>query len=87
MGLACSKQCDYRLPQTCTLCLKMPTIGLTFSNSVGYCTVKSVYSGHSKIDKTKVLTTIGSLMKVESIAEWSRMEHFAIYLVIAHFGF
>ena len=34
-------------------------------------TVKSVLSGHSKIDKTKVLKTNGSLMKVESIAECS----------------
>ena len=31
--------------------------------------VKPVLSGHSKIDKTKVLKTNGSLMKVESIAE------------------
>ena len=30
-----------------------------------------VLNKHSKIDKTKVLTTIGSLMKVESIAECS----------------
>ena len=28
------------------------------------CTVKPVLSGHSKIDKTKVLKTNGSLMKV-----------------------
>ena len=28
-------------------------------------------SGHSKIDKTKILKTTGSLMKVESIAECS----------------
>ena len=34
-------------------------------------TVKPVLSGHSKIDKTKVLETNGSLMKVESIAECS----------------
>ena len=34
-------------------------------------TVKPVYNGHSKIDKTKVLMTTGSLMKVESIAECS----------------
>ena len=31
--------------------------------------VKPVLSGHSKIDKTKVLKTNGSLMKEESIAE------------------
>ena len=33
--------------------------------------VKHVLSGHSKIDKTKVVKTNGSLMKVESIAECS----------------
>ena len=36
-----------------------------------YNTVKPVLSGHSKIDKTKVLKTNGSLMKVESISECS----------------
>ena len=34
-------------------------------------TIKPVLSCHSKIDKTKVLKTNGSLMKVESIAECS----------------
>ena len=34
-------------------------------------TVKPVLSGHSKIDKTKILKTNGSLMKVERIAEHS----------------
>ena len=34
-------------------------------------TVKPVLSGHSKLDKTKVLMTNGSLMKVKSIAECS----------------
>ena len=33
--------------------------------------VKPVLSGHSKIDKTKVLKTNDSLMKVENIAECS----------------
>ena len=33
--------------------------------------IKPVVSGHSKIDKPKVLKTNGSLMKVESIAECS----------------
>ena len=32
-------------------------------------TVRPVLSGHTKIDKTKVLKTIGSLMKVKSITE------------------
>ena len=42
-------------------------------------TVKPVLSGHSKEDKTKILMTNGSLMKVESIAErslWSILQHF-----------
>ena len=34
-------------------------------------TVKPALSGHSKIDKTNVLKTKGSLMKVASIAECS----------------
>ena len=34
-------------------------------------TVKPVLRCHSKIDKTQVLKTNGSLMKVESIAECS----------------
>ena len=34
-------------------------------------TVKPVLSGHSKTDKTKVLKSNGSLMKVESIPECS----------------
>ena len=34
-------------------------------------TLNPVLSGHSKIDKAKVLKTNGSLMKVESIAECS----------------
>ena len=40
--------------------------------------VKPVLSGHSKIDKTKILMTNGSLMKVESIAEcspWSILQY------------
>ena len=42
-------------------------------------TVKSVLSSHSKIDKTKVLKTNGSLMKVKTIAEcspWSILQYF-----------
>ena len=35
-------------------------------------TVKPVLSGHSKIDKTKVLKTKSSLMEVKSIAECSK---------------
>ena len=39
--------------------------------SAAVITVKLVLSGHSKIDKTKVLKTNDSLMKVQSIAECS----------------
>ena len=39
---------------------------------------KLVFSGHLKIDKTKILMEIGSLMKVKSIAECSKGEHSAI---------
>ena len=42
-------------------------------------TVKPVLSGHSKIDKTKVLKPCGSLMQVKSIAEcshWSILQYF-----------
>ena len=40
-------------------------------------TVKPVLRDHSKIDKTKILMTNGSLMKVESIAEcWSILQYF-----------
>ena len=42
-------------------------------------TVKSVLSGHLKIDKTKVVVENDSLMDVESIAEcspWSILQYF-----------
>ena len=44
--------------------------------------LKPVLSGHSKIDKTKVLKTNGCLMKVESIAEcspWSILQYFDLH--------
>ena len=44
--------------------------------------VKPVLIGHSKIDKTKILMTNGSLMKVKSIAEcspWSILQHFGLH--------
>ena len=51
------------------------TIWIVFNGLTGYMvnfnTVKPVLNGHSKIDKTKILVTNGSLMKVESIAECS----------------
>ena len=41
-------------------------------------TVKSVLSGRSKIDK-KILMTNGSLLKVESIAEWNILQSFDLH--------
>ena len=43
------------------------------------CIRKNCLNGYSKIDKTKILMTNGSLMKVESIAEcspWSILQYF-----------
>ena len=40
---------------------------------------KTILSGHSKIDKTKILITKDSLMKVKSIAEcshWTIVQYF-----------
>ena len=42
-------------------------------------TVKPVLCGHSKIVKTKILTTIGSLTKVKSIAECSHWNTFDLH--------
>ena len=44
------------------------------------CFILQVLSGHSKIDKIKILMTNSSLKKVESIAECSPLEHSAILL-------
>ena len=41
---------------------------------------KPVLSGHSKIDKKKVLMTNGSIVKVKRVAECSKGEHSAIHL-------
>ena len=48
-------------------------------NSLEYSTVKPVLRGQSKIVKTNILMTNGSLVKVESIAEcspWSILQYF-----------
>ena len=48
----------------------MPGLNLDLSKTCkSLITVKSVSSGHSKIDKTKILMANSSLMKVESIAK------------------
>ena len=47
------------------------------SNTV---TVKPVLSSHSKLDKTKILMTNGSLMQVKNICRMLPLEHFAILL-------
>ena len=51
---------------------------IKYSGCFYTCTVKPVLRGYLKIDKTKVLMENGSLMKVESIAEY--LEHSAIIL-------
>ena len=65
-------------------CLKLLKLHVIFliAENVQYIfcakvTVKPVLSGHSKVDKAKVLKANGSLMKVESIAECS---HSVIFL-------
>ena len=50
---------------------KVITIPYVYSLRGFKYTVKPVLSGHSKIDKAKILMINGSLMKVESIAECS----------------
>ena len=53
--------------------------GASFGLTLHQITVKPVLSGHSKLDKTKILMTNGSFMKVESIAEcspWSILQYF-----------
>ena len=46
-------------------------LDLNFQRAKRLSTVKPVLRGHSKIDKTMILMTHGSLMKVQSIAECS----------------
>ena len=53
------------------LCTNEPS-PVTFATSM----VNYVLSGGSKIDKTKILMTIGSLLKIESIAEWNILQYF-----------
>ena len=48
-----------------------PTSIISFQMVSLTSTVKPVLSGQLKLDKTKILMTNGSLMKVESIAECS----------------
>ena len=49
-----------------------PSVSKLYTSTHVTNTVKSVLSGHSKIDKTKISLTNVSLMKVESIAECSK---------------
>ena len=45
-------------------------------------TVNPFLSGHAKLDKTQILMTSGTLMKVESIAEcsmWSILQTFDLH--------
>ena len=56
---------SHEAPQT------MGDVYLVVRTLINKLTVKPVLRGHSKIDKTKIFKTNGSLMKVESIAECS----------------
>ena len=61
------------------LCAYNVSYELSFVKHFYVVTVHPVLSGHSKINKTKVLMENGSLMKVESIAEcspWSIQQYF-----------
>ena len=49
-------------------------------------TLKPVLSGHSKINKTKVLKPFDSFMQVESIAKCFFLEHSAILLTCINKG-
>ena len=50
----------------------MKSQGISFQTKSGHpVTVKPVLRGHSKIDKTKILMTNGSFIKVKGIAECS----------------
>ena len=54
----------------CLILTIFPPISFALKMS-GACTVNPILCGHSKIDKTKVLKTDGSLVQVEKIAECS----------------
>ena len=58
--------------------LQTKVYGLVDNSTCIFSAVKPVLSGQSKVDKTKVLMANGSLMKVESIAEycpWSILQY------------
>ena len=60
-------------------CWNFKNCTFPYTYSINIYTVKPVLSGHSKINKTKIFMTNGSLMKVKSIAECP-LEHSAILL-------
>ena len=61
--------------------VRMLSLILVFALRTLTCIVKPVLNGHSKIDKTKIFMTNGSLMQVESIAECS---HGAVFTFDQH---
>ena len=79
--LALSKTMLLQKTKIFNQCMTKPTL---------FHTVKSVLNGHSKIDKTHILMTKGSLMKVKSIAECSPCKckvatynfRFSVYIVV-----
>ena len=78
---ACS--CDYFLIHRINMCLRAQKNRLF--EMVLLITVKTALSGHSKIDKTKVFKTNGSLMKVESVAECSLCCRMLSWSVLQYF--
>ena len=60
-----------RLRQACAYAQSLQSLLCSCSFTMFWCTVNRVLTGHSKKDKTMVLKTYGSLMKVESIVECS----------------
>ena len=63
---SCSYKASFSFIEKQSTCLRIAYL----SKQTLLFTVKPVLSGQSKIDKTMVFKTNGSLMKVESIAEW-----------------
>ena len=82
LGLTSSKlglMCFAQGHNTVTPVRLEPGSQLKHSTTKPLCSIKPVFKGHSKIYKTKIFMTNGSLMKIESIAQcspWSILQYF-----------
>ena len=66
---------NHKWPQENSFVKKVISLVSGYPNDAN--TAKYVLYGHSKIEKTKILITNGSLMKVESIVDaWSILQYF-----------